>query len=349
MMLKRHSFSLPLGVILAAAAIVGCGSPTSGDKKQAAPVSSSAQPLRPDGDTERLAGEPVKIDFQLRITQPLVGHVVATRTLARQGLETLGSRIEWDIRIEPSDEGLRISSQGPEVGRLQARLPEDALNQLLIGRMFLPSGVLGNDGTFHGAAGTRESVEDLHDALSSASSPLLRGEDVRQFLANALSENTVETTCREHWKTMIQSFMGKTMEVGVTYETEAPTDLPLGGAVVFVSKLKVISQEPCTSGQSEHKCVRIEWRSQPKDPLIDEIQKSAANRIPAAASFESFDMTIDMAQVVDPSTLVPHSLMIVKKTEADVRLSNGAVAPLREASTEKWQYVWEDHVPAQSN
>jgi hypothetical protein len=345
---KYHQFSLLLGVALAGAAIIGCGSPTTADKKPVAPVSSSVQPLSPTGDTEKPEGETEEIDFQFRFAEPLVGRVVASRTLERQSLDSLECGIEWSIRIEPTDEGLRISSGDPKVSPLRARLPEDALNQLLIGRMFLPSGVLDNDGTFRAAEGTTESVKALHDALSTASTSLLPGEDVGQFLNNALSETTLETTCREHWKTMVQSFIGKTMQLGETYETEAPGDMPLGGSVVFVSKLKAVSQEPCVPGQSEQRCVRIVAHSQPKGSLIDAIQESVANYIPVGASFERFDMTIDMVQIVDPLTLVPHSLTIVRTTKADMRLPNRALAPIREVSTETWQYVWENHEAADS-
>jgi hypothetical protein len=253
----------------------------------------------------------------------------------------LESKIEWAIRIRPTDQGLRISSRDPKVSPLRARLPDDALNQLLIGRMFLPGGVLDNDGTFRAAEGTAESVEALHAALSAASISLLPGKHVGQFLDNALSENTIETTCREHWKTMVQSLIGKTMQLGETYETEAPTDMPLGGSVVFVSKLGVVSQEPCASDRSEQKCVRVESHSRPKGSLVDAIQKSAGNHLPAGASFERFDMTVDMVQVVEPATLVPHSLTIVRTTEAEIRLPNGVTAPTREVSTENWQYLWE--------
>ncbi len=339
---KYHQFSLLVGGTFAVAAIIGCGSPTTSDKTLVAPVSSSTQETIPWGDAEKPKGEAEEIDFQLRFAQPLVGRVVATRTLERQGVDTLEGKIEWAIRIEPTDEALRISSRDPTVSPLRARLPEDALNQLWMGRMFLPSGVLDNDGTFRAAEGTRESVEALHAALS-ASISLLPGKDVGQFVNSALSENILETTCREHWKTVVQSLIGKTMQLGKTYETEAPTAVPLGGSVVFVSKLKVVSQEPSVPGRSGQECVRVEWHSQPKGSLMDAVQKAAANHIPPGASFERFDMTVDMVHVVDPSTLVPHSLTVVKTTKMEMRLPNGMTVPTHEVSTESWQYLWEVH------
>jgi len=313
------------------------GSPAAAEKEPVGPVSNGAYPTSPQRDSEEIV-------FNLSVTEPLVGHVVATRQLQRQGLEALESRIEWLIRIEPVDEGLRITSRNPKVSPLLARLPEDALNQLLIGRMFLPSGVLGYDGIFRAAEGTAESVTFLHDSLSTASVSLIQSKEIDQFLNNALSQKIIETTCREHWKTMVQSFIGKTLQLGETYETEAVTDMPVGGSVVFVSKLKVVSQQPCTADQSQQKCVRIEWHSEPKGSLMEVLQNSATTFLPAGVSIESFDMTIDMVQVVNPSTLIPHSLRITKTTKADMRLPNGVIAPTREISTENWQYFWEDNL-----
>ena len=127
--------------------------------------------------------------------------------------------------------------------------------------------------------------------------------------------------------------------------TEAPTDMPLGGSVVFVSKFRVISRQPCAPGQSEHKCVRVEAHSRPKGSLRDVIQKAPTKYIPAGASLERFAMTVDMVQVVDPSTLVPYSLTVVTTSKADMRLSNGALVPIRQVSTDNWQYVWENPTP----
>jgi hypothetical protein len=371
---KCRHLSVLLGVGLALAPIIGCGSPTAADKKPVAPASGSAEPagvkrvtgkpIRTDSETEEPtrtnldaegptpakgdSDEPTRAErdadeivFNFSLTEPLVGRVVATRALKRQGLDALEARIEWPIRIDRTPDGARISSGRPEVSPLRARLPEDALNQLLIGRMFLASGILDSRGVFRAAEGTAESVGALHDSLTTAAGSLRDRGDLRRFLSNALSERTIETTTREHWKTMVQSLVGKSMQVGETYETEAATDMPMGESVVFASTLKVVSQEPCSAEESEPRCVRIESHSQPKGSLLDMVRKSASTYLQEGMSIEGFNIAIDMVQVLNPATLVPRSLRIIKTTKTDVRLPNGVTVAMREVSTEDWQYHWE--------
>ena len=146
---------------------------------------------------------------------------------------------------------------------------------------------------------------------------------------------------------MVQSFIGKTMKLGETYETEAATDMPVGGSVIFVSTFKVVSHEPCDGG-SDSRCIRIESHSEPKGSLTESLKNSPNTALPAGVLIERFDVTIDMVQVVNPSTLIPYSLNMVKTTTADIRLPNGVMAPTREVSTENWQYFWEDPDTAQS-
>ncbi|MBW3541123.1 MAG: hypothetical protein KY476_12715, partial [Planctomycetes bacterium] len=169
-MLSRSRMAWIAG--LTSVVLVGCGSHA--DEEESVTAPNGSQPAHDHGDEE--------IAFQFTATEPRVGRVIVMRTLERRGLPRLETRIEWAIYIEPTDEGLRIVSRQPIVTVPRARLPEDVLNQLLIGRLFLASGVLDKDGIFRTNDGTADSVKDLQEALVSAGLSQLSRPQVEQFV-----------------------------------------------------------------------------------------------------------------------------------------------------------------------
>ena len=280
-----------------------------------------------------------EISFKFDWSKPSSGTVVAKRSLQRAGQPSLESKISYRVTIGPgkAKDHYRFSSESPKIDPLRATIPQDSLNQMLVGRLYLVSGDLKSDGSFSASKSSLASTtKELHTLIDKASSDARVPKQQRQaLLATALPEKVLELVGREHWKSMVQSFLGKKMKVGVAYETEAPTELPLGGSVTFVSTLKVVEQKPAPDTGAN--CVRVEARSKPKGSMLKAIQK--ASPIPGA-TFEHFEMTIDGTQIVDPATLKPYLLKYVKTTNARITLPNGVTAPVKEVSTEEWRYSW---------
>jgi hypothetical protein len=228
----------------------------------------------------------------------------------------------------------------PKVSPLDARLPEDALNQLLIGRMFLASGVIGSEGEYSASAETQQSVEALHDAIIDSRPSSLDAEVARQNLATIVPTEVVTTVSRGYWKTMIASLLGKSLEVGSRYETESPSELPMGGQVIFVSDLTISGRRSCTSDTAGTECVRIVMHSRPKQSILEAVRDSVKSRMPAGTSVERYDITADVVHVLDPKTLIPYSLQMVKKTDGSMRFPNGISVPIKELSREEWEFEW---------
>jgi hypothetical protein len=206
--------------------------------------------------------------------------------------------------------------------------------------MFLASGVINSDGKFTADAETLESVKALQDAIVDSRPSLLDAAVARQNLDALLSTEIVTTVSRSYWTSMLQSLHGKNLDVGSKYETEAPSELPIGGEAEFVSELTVIGRCSCTGDATRSNCVRVVVRSRPKESILETVREIVKSRMPAGTSIEQFDLTMELTHILDPSTLVPYSLQIVRKTDGSIRFPNGASVPSKELSREEWQFEW---------
>lgn len=345
--MPRFTFRVPLAFPLLLAfmltSLSGCGSsdpPPPASGKTIVTGSGAQKSVSPDaGRKPKLEGD--AIPFQLAITKPLSGRVVATRMLTRKGLDALQSRIEWTMQIEPEGDGYKLTSGAPQIGPLEAQLPSDVLNQMLTGRMYLCSGRLTAAGAFEATEATGESVEALKAALAAATAADVPEDERRKFLDDALSAEAMDVVNRDHWKTMVESLAGKSMRVGESYKVDTPVELPLGGFTNLSSTFQVISREARTAAGVEQNCVRIESRSNAGESLAAVFQQAAGSRLPEGTIVESIEMNVTMSQVVDPATLTPHLLSASKTAELLLRMPNGSEMPSLEVSTEKWEYTWD--------
>ncbi len=286
--------------------------------------------------------EPTGETFALRLAweDSRSGKVIGKRTLVRRGQSRLEGRVEWPIRIDRASgkAGWTIKSGKPAIGPLKAGVPEDELNQMLIGRMYGPSGTVSREGRYTPADTLAEDVRALHQLLQQAAEGLVPPDQQRGFLRQGLSASIVETVTREHWKTLSESLHGLDLELGVKYVSEAPTDLPMGGSAVFASTLVLTSVNPC-AGDPRSRCVRIESLSRPKTSLVEQVGDSV--QALAGARPRRFDITTKMIHVVDAATLLPYSLTMVKDSDAEFLMEDGSVVPLKETATESWIYSWD--------
>lgn len=140
----------------------------------------------------------------------------------------------------------------------------------------------------------------------------------RRVMATFLTPQLLLASAQQEWNRQVGLWLGAPLELGQDYKLESTAELPIlpGRRISIRATFKAVSQQSCERAGLKHKCLVIEYRSQP-DPAevataLSEVMAKSGVATPAAA--QGFETALKFNQwfrlVTEPDTLVPHELHI---------------------------------------
>lgn len=314
------------GLALPLAIAVGCsGGPTDEASRERAaaprtPATRTSPAAFPESPT--VAARP--IHFALDWPSGVAFTVDVSREVFRSagddGPRAAGARGEASWSSEVTRDGSTIAVRSHDLSLHVARgdQPEDRLNAVLVAGTFLPSARFSADVDGLELIDGPSSGDLLRRAVEEVTPRSLRA--LRSYvMIELLFDGTSERLRRQASNTLrpITSLAGRTLAQGVVEEGSDEHASAMGIDVVQATRTRLVGVAPCFEGDAPDACAIVTI-----DAAFDVSRLAAL--APDDAEIRSMQGTTTL--LVEPSTLLPHRVVVEKTTDYSITLDDGARA-----------------------
>jgi hypothetical protein len=255
--------------------------------------------------------------------------------------------MRYRMRTERHDEGLRVSYADYEVlaapdapeGSPQARL--DTMLQRL--GATIPSLVVSPEG----ALLRLDDLGPLQQQLQSMIDDLLEQapgipEGLRTMLRSSASVEALTARAAEDWNLHVGTWHGADFEPGALYELETVEPLPLLNNAELPMRFEFAIEDvlPCHDGADAPQCVLLVMNSAADPDTVRRLISGMLEGMPGSTGFESLEVNNHATLLAEPSTLLPHRLVVEERVEATVREPGGSVQVARQQERRTVVYTY---------
>lgn len=250
--------------------------------------------------------------------------------------DTSGFRSMSIMRVAEHAEGLEVRSDSVVIhGMEETSTDEGEFAQRLLATI----GAL-TPGYIINASGEFLRVTDLARLKAAADTlfqPLFASLDsvspqARGLIEQALSEQNMTASMAQAWNSMVGTWIDAEWEVGAVYEvrTEEPIPLLPGLTVPMTLQFSAAGRVPCDDGAAGNSCVELQMLSTPDSAGMQEVLRQVFERFgnqpemqSVLEAMSSMEVENEITVVTEPSTLVPHVVVLEKRVRVLVKPTDG--------------------------